>query len=101
MIDMRRVELIDRVVRRVTDTFDNGDGQFLVMYLGDCGTIITGHDRLLRSLYFGDEDYPSCVAFVIGQLYLKDPDSLALVEKILAHRAPETNHIPKTRTEGP
>lgn len=87
MIDMKRVELIDQVVRRVIDTFDNGDWQLLAMYLGDCGKIITGHDRLLRSLHFGDEDYPSCVASVIGQLYNKDPDILVLVEKIIAGKS--------------
>lgn len=86
MIDMKHVELINRIVRRVTDTFDNGDWQLLAMYLDDYGAIITGHDRLLRSLYFGDEDYPSCVASVIGQLYNKDPASLALIEKMLADK---------------
>lgn len=91
---MRHVELINRVVRKVTATFDNGDWQLLAMYLGDCGTIITGHDRLLRSLYFGDEDYPSCVASVIGQLYSKDPAALALVEKMLADKNAEIESRP-------
>lgn len=101
MIDMRRVELIDRVVRRVIDTFDNGDWQLLAMYLGNYGTIITGHDRLLRSLYFGDEDYPSCVASVIGQLYSKDPDSLALVEKMLADKSAGDQSHPEGTNGGP
>jgi hypothetical protein len=30
--------------------------------------LVTGHDRLLRSLYFGDEDYPDCVLDVLWQL---------------------------------
>lgn len=96
MIDMKHVELIDRVVRKVTATFDNGDWQLLATYLGDCGTIITGHNRLLRSLYFGDEDYPSCVASVIGQLYNKDPAALALVEKMLADKSAEIESCPAT-----
>lgn len=68
MIDMKRVELINRVVRKITHTYDNRDWQLLTMYLGDYGIIITCHDRLQRSLFFGDEDYPSCVASVIEQL---------------------------------
>lgn len=101
MIDMRRVELIDQVVRRVIDTFDSSDWQLLAMYLGDYGTIITGHDRLLRSLYFGDEDYPSCVASVIGQLYSKDSTSLALVEKILANKCAGNESRPEVVNGGP
>lgn len=99
MIDMRHAELINRVVRGVIGTFDNGDWQLLAMYLGDYGVIITGHDRLLRSLHFGDEDYPSCVASVIGQLYNKDPDSLALVEKILADKGVENGSHPEAENE--
>jgi len=34
----------------------------------DADEIINGHPRLLRSLSFGDEDYPSCAASVMAKL---------------------------------
>ncbi len=42
--------------RRIVEDFTHGDWEELGL-LTDCTDIIDGHDRLKRSLFFGDEDY--------------------------------------------
>lgn len=45
--------------------------------------IVQNHDRLLRSLRFGDEDYDGCVLQVLIAIVQRDPDNLARVERYL------------------
>lgn len=48
--------------------------------------IVQNHDRLLRSLRFGDDDYNGCVLDVLTQLLRRDPNNLAAVESYLARQ---------------
>jgi hypothetical protein len=47
-----------------------------VAYLTDGKEIIYGHDRLLRSLSFGDADYASCIFDVVEGLVRSAPENL-------------------------
>lgn len=86
MIDIKRIETIDRLVKQVVSDFNEGDWLLLATYLGDLGSIITNHSRLLRSMSWGDDDYPSCVASVLGQVFSREPDAVKLVEKMLSDK---------------
>lgn len=59
--------------------FNAGDWQALGVYTGDLKTI-TGHDRLLRSLSFGDPDYSGNAHGVLFQLVENNPKSLQIIE---------------------
>lgn len=83
MIDSVRIERITRLKDRVVKDFDHGDWAMLAIYLGDKGKIINAHSRLLRSLSWGDDDYPACVAEVLGQLISNDESVIDLVESML------------------
>lgn len=83
MLDMERIAKISRAKDAIVESFDAGDWMLLESYLGDAGSVISAHPRLLRSLNFGDEDYPSCVAQVLSQLIKCEPEALTLVYTIL------------------
>jgi len=38
--------------------------------------VIQGHSRLLRSLSFGDDDYVSCVAEVLNEIFVRSPETI-------------------------
>lgn len=59
----------------------------LATYIGDLGGCITEHPRLLRSLNWGDSDYPACAAEVLADLVRKDEKTLDLVELILREKS--------------
>jgi hypothetical protein len=48
--------------------------------------IIQNHDRLLRSLRFGDDDYKGCVLDVLTQILRRDPNYLGVIESYLARQ---------------
>lgn len=86
MVDVNRIARITSIKDRVTNSFDAGDWETLALYLGESGSIINNHQRLLRSLGWGDPDYPACVAEVIGKLTQRDPDVLDLLESMLKEK---------------
>ncbi|MBE6473415.1 MAG: hypothetical protein E7Z99_07605 [Coriobacteriaceae bacterium] len=86
MLDAARIQRITRDKDQVIELFDAGDWSMLATYVGDLGGYITGHSRLLRSLSFGDEDYPACVAEVLANLVRKDEKVLDLVESMLREK---------------
>lgn len=83
MIEKALIAKIDSIKDRVVQLFDAGDWILLENYLDGAGSIISEHPRLLRSLNFGDEDYPACVAEVLGKIYKAEPDAMGLVESML------------------
>lgn len=90
MLDRARIARIKNIKDRVVAEFDAGDWELLATYLGEDGKIINGHSRLLRSLSWGDPDYPACVADVIGQITIKEPAALDLIDSMLKEKsAPE------------
>lgn len=45
--------------------------------LTNTSEVISGHARLLRSLYFGDDDYDGCVFQVVGPVLDEQPDPVS------------------------
>lgn len=89
MLDKKRIERIAGIKRRVVDCFDAGDWEILASFLGDRGGLIMKHQRLLRSLNFGDPDYPACVGEVIAKL-AADEDTLQLIESMLSQKTDDS-----------
>lgn len=69
------------ITRYILDAFSEGDWVALGQITGNL-KIITDHPRLLRSLSFGDDDYPYCVAEVLGTIF--DSDN-TLIPEIIDH----------------
>ncbi len=68
-----------KVAQTATSKFHGGDWQSLGVYTGELD-LITGHDRLLRSLSFGDEDYSGHANAMIFKLVQRNPANLSIIE---------------------
>ncbi|MCH8045883.1 MAG: hypothetical protein IID44_19395 [Planctomycetes bacterium] len=66
---------------RIVDDFNSSHWQDIAL-LTDSSDIVNGHGRLLRSLGFGDDDYPGNVVDVLLRIVKKDPANL---DKLLAY----------------
>jgi len=72
---------------RIVDKFNAGNWEEIGLLTG--GTdIINGHDRLLRSLSWGDEDYAGNVLTVLRGLIERDPRILTIIEDYLDKHFP-------------
>lgn len=60
--------------------------------------VMQGHRRLFPSLYFGDNDYPSCVMEVIGDFVQEDKDNMANLKAYMAGKfgTPEVSEFIST-----
>jgi hypothetical protein len=65
------------------EKFDAGDWQTLGAHTGQIRTV-TGHDRLLRSLGFGDPDYPGVAHTVMFKLVELDHENLNIIADYIA-----------------
>ena len=63
------------------DSFDEGDWLTLGQITGKVKEV-SGHPRLLRSLSFGDDDYPYCVAEILDVIFSSEPE---LIEEVVDH----------------
>lgn len=77
-LDRKKVAVITRYA---ADTFSEGDWVALGQITGNLKKI-TDHPRLLRSLSFGDDDYPYCVAEVISAIFETDN---SLIPEVVDH----------------
>lgn len=71
--------------RLAVENFNAGDWQTLGAHTGDM-QVITGHDRLLRSLSFGDPDYSGNAHGVLFQLVEQNPANLTVIEDYIVER---------------
>ena len=77
---LRERKLVVAIKHRILDESWTGEWSDVATLTGG-NDIIYGHDRLLRSLRFGDNDYEDCVAEVIASLIEQDCANLeSLVE---------------------
>lgn len=76
--DSDRQRLIS-LTRLAVTNFNGGDWQALGVYTGELD-IITGHDRLLRSLSFGDDDYSGNAHGVMLKIAQANSRNLGIVE---------------------
>lgn len=67
----------------VTEKFNNANWQELGLLTG-FGDRISSHHRLLRSLYFGDEDYAGHVLGMLMAMVEEDAGNLTAVERYLS-----------------
>jgi AbiJ-like protein len=65
--------------KHIVEHFDSGDWTSLGLLTGSVD-IVRNHNRLLRSLSFGDPDYSSCVVEVLHGMVERDPDNLATIQ---------------------
>lgn len=59
------------ITKYIIESFTDSDWYSLGQVTGKL-KIITGHSRLFRSLSFGDDDYPYCVAEVLDAIFSED-----------------------------
>lgn len=69
---------------KIVETFDNERWQELGL-LTNCADIITRHDRLLRSLAWGDSDYSGNVLAVITSIIGRNPSNAEIVRAYVDH----------------
>lgn len=70
------------LTRLAVDNFNAGDWQALGAYTG-CNDIVDGHDRLLRSLSFGDPDYSGNAHGVMFAMVERDHQNLPIIEEFI------------------
>jgi hypothetical protein len=70
------------IQKQIVNNFQSSDWIELGFLLG-CTDIIQGHPRLLRSLSWGDEDYPGNVLTVLSAIVQKEPKRLQEIKSIL------------------
>ena len=78
--DAKRVE---NAKNAIINTFSSDDWSSLARVLGEAGNCITAHPRLLRSLYFGDEDYSGCVSEALFSIMSTDRSAFERLEDYL------------------
>lgn len=73
-----RGRLIIALKEAICATFGPSEWKELA-YLTGTEEYVRGHSRLLRSLHWGDEDYPSHVLDAVEHILIVDPGNLAIV----------------------
>lgn len=88
MVDpLSRAQRLIELRGRIIASFDRGDWEEVGLLSG-MSDLIKGHDRLLRSLHFKDDDYEGNVLIVLGQVADRDPRALKVIEDHLAKKYP-------------
>ena len=74
-VDRKKVTVISKYA---TEEFSEGDWLTLGQITGKLDEI-QGHDRLFRSMSFGDDDYNFCVVDILNKIFDSDPDQITEV----------------------
>lgn len=69
--------------KKAVEYFNGGDWQALGAYTGQL-PLITGHDRLLRSLSFGDDDYAGNAIGMMVKIVERDYENLHIISQYMA-----------------
>ncbi len=72
---------------RIVDGFDAGNWEDLGLLI-EASELINRHPRLLRSLSWGDEDYPGNVLTVLRQIVEQNPRTLTIIESYMDDHFP-------------
>ena len=68
----------------------------------NCLDIVQGHTRLLRSLYFGDEDYAVCAIEVLIAILERETENFDFIEEYISQRFPVSGTtVSSQNTDGP
>jgi hypothetical protein len=84
----RVVALRERILR----DFRKSDWEAIGLLTGQ-SAIIEGHDRLLRSLYFNDEDYPGNALTVLRAIVEADPPAVNVIEQYTNDHYPAADPV--------
>ena len=76
---------------RIVSNFTNSNWEEVGLLTGRISTI-NGHPRLLRSLYWGDEDYAGNVLEVLRQIAESSKESFLTIEKYVRDNFPDETH---------
>ncbi|MCE9592367.1 MAG: hypothetical protein K8S99_17825 [Planctomycetes bacterium] len=77
---------------RIVSHFNTGDWEEIGLLTGHTNEI-NGHARLLRSLFFGDEDYAGSVLAVLKNIAIKDVAALDQFDSFLDEKYAEESHF--------
>ena len=80
--DANRNKAILALKRTIAATFDDGKWRELG-YLTDSIEIISNHPRLLRSLYWGDDDYEGNILTILPRIIADDSEKLRVIEEFV------------------
>tara|TARA_A100001391_G_scaffold96706_1_gene64107 strand:- start:11681 stop:12445 length:765 start_codon:yes stop_codon:yes gene_type:complete len=87
----QRTRLI-ALTRLAVKNFNVGDWQALGAYTG-CSDIVSNHDRLLRSLSFGDDDYSGNAHGVIFAMAERDAANIGIINEFITEHYGEPEQI--------
>lgn len=93
------LELGKRIIalrERVVSSFDADNWEEIGRLTGH-SNLIDHHSRLLRSLYWGDEDYAGNALSVLKSIAQLDRDALATIERYLDERFPDASYFVSAR----
>src|SRR4051794_28811706 len=76
----------------------NAENWLEIGTLTDCLDLVHGHDRLLRSLRFGDDDYSGAALAVLIQILGRDSDNLEFLERYVGEKFAEGEPISTAAT---
>ena len=85
---MNGKELVE-IKRQIVNSFSESEW-FELAFLIDCQDIVTNHNRLLRSLRFGDDDYGANVLEVLDAFVKRNPKNF---ESIKDYLTPSTSRV--------
>lgn len=83
----RRILHLKRVICK---SFTESNWRELGM-VTQCSEVVENHSRLLRSLYFGDDDYDACVIAVLEDIVRRDKSNIDAIENYVVEVAEGTN----------
>lgn len=74
-MDSQERKKVNVATKYAIEAFSGNDWHSLGQLTGGLN-IVQNHPRLLRSLSFGDDDYPSCAAEVLNEIFKKNPAAI-------------------------
>lgn len=77
-----------QIKNQISQKFSKSEWLEMAYYI-NCYDIINSHDRLLRSLSFGDDDYEGNILEVLSKIFAKDPKNVEAVKLYLNEKYSE------------
>lgn len=91
-MDMALSKRIIDLREQIVANFDAGNWEEIGLMTGH-SKIIDSHPRLLRSLFWHDEDYSGNVLTVLKNIATRDPNSIRVIETYVADKYPGESHF--------
>lgn len=80
--DHRKLVMLTEIA---IQSFDSSDCVTIGAHTNEL-SYVNGHDRLLKSLSWGDSDYAGCAHTVMNQLVMRDPGNLPIIEDYISRK---------------